>query len=69
MKYYNVSVVGSPLNSQFIVEGNTTKKEFKQWFNENYGSTIARIKEVDRAEIDPIWALYLAQTDNGLKLV
>ena len=70
MRCYRVFVLGMGFMFDYITYGDITKEELKQWFEDNYSiKRFVRVKEIERSEIDRIWAVYLEKEDGAIKCI
>ena len=70
MKCYRVSVLGMGFMFDYITYGDIAKEELKKWFKDNYPlKRFVRVKEIERSEVDRIWAIYLEKKDGIIKCI
>ena len=71
MKYYHVDMFVKYLSFDCMVYDDITKQEVKKWVNDTYCrcGLFARVQEIERSDVDPIWIIHLCKEDGQIKCI
>lgn len=65
MKYWKITTPFSIFTYEFETSNDVNIEEITKWFTAEYSAKKCKVREVNKSEIDCLWAIHLERKDNG----